>query len=117
VLLNCLFNAADAMAELPPDQREIRVTTNNASHYIYGESLVLHVADCGPGVPDESLGEIFEPFYTTKEVGKGTGLGLFVCQTIVDGLGGTMSAANRDGGGLEIRVELPLPAEEETASR
>ena len=116
VLINCLFNAADAMAGYPESDREIVVRTANVQGDNRRETLLLTVADRGPGVAAEHLEEIFEPFYSTKESGKGTGLGLFVCQTIVDGLGGSIGAENQPEGGLVIRIELPLPVEEENTS-
>lgn len=117
VLINCLFNAADAMAGCPEGEREIRLATANLQGTQHGEMLLLTIADRGPGVAAAQLEEIFEPFSSTKETGKGTGLGLFVCQTIVEGLGGTIRAENRTGGGLVIRIELPLPVEELNDSR
>jgi signal transduction histidine kinase len=65
--------------------------------------------DSGPGIAEETLPRIFEPFYTTKEVGKGTGLGLSVSYGIVQGMGGTIRASNQFGGGVLFTVELPLP--------
>ncbi len=116
VLINCLYNAADAMVGCPESDREIVVGTANAQGDNRRDILLLTVADRGPGVAAEHLEEIFEPFYSTKESGKGTGLGLFVCQTIVDGLKGAISAENRAEGGLVIRIELPLPVEEGNTS-
>ncbi len=69
--------------------------------------MVIEVADSGPGVPAAERERIFEPFVTSKPVGEGTGLGLFVCRTIVRGLGGRISVHDRPGGGALFRVELP----------
>jgi CheY-like chemotaxis protein len=68
---------------------------------------VIEVADSGPGVPLEDRDRIFEPFITTKGIGEGVGLGLFVCRNIVRGFSGTMTVGERPGGGALFRVELP----------
>ena len=66
------------------------------------------VADSGVGIPEELLPQIFEPFVTTKEPGKGTGLGLAVCARLVEGMGGAIRAGNRARSGAEFTVVLPL---------
>jgi CheY-like chemotaxis protein len=69
--------------------------------------VVIEVADTGPGVPAAERERVFEPFVTSKPMGQGTGLGLFVCRNIVRGLGGEISVRDRPGGGAIFRVELP----------
>lgn len=70
------------------------------------------VMDNGPGVPSEMIEQIFEPFVTTKEPGKGTGLGLAVCARLVDAMGGSIRADSRTGEGARFTVILPaLPPE------
>ncbi len=64
------------------------------------------VADDGPGVPAETAGLLFQPFYTTRPVGEGTGLGLYLCRRIIDDCGGTLVYEPRDGGGAAFAVEL-----------
>ena len=66
------------------------------------------VRDTGVGIPEDTLSRIFEPFYTTKEVGKGTGLGLAITYGIVQEHGGQIIAANHPEGGAVFTVELPL---------
>jgi signal transduction histidine kinase len=75
---------------------------------------VVTVEDNGPGIADTSLPRIFEPFYTTKAPGQGTGLGLSLAYDIAIGHGGTLAAARGDGGGALFTVTLPLnpPADE-----
>lgn len=71
---------------------------------------VLRVADTGPGIPAEIGARIFEPFYTTKAPGQGTGLGLSLCQSIVEGHGGAIRVEEDAGGGAVFVVELPVEA-------
>ena len=77
-----------------------------------GEPVVeILVTDNGPGIPREMLGTIFEPFVTTKEPGKGTGLGLAVCARLIEGMGGVIRAHNDETtGGAQFSIVLP-PAE------
>jgi C4-dicarboxylate-specific signal transduction histidine kinase len=80
-----------------------------------GESVrdvVLVVSDNGPGIPIENLPFIFDPFYTTKEPGKGTGVGLAITTRIVQELGGRIEAGNRPEGGARFTVRLPEAAED-----
>ncbi|MBX6362733.1 MAG: HAMP domain-containing protein [Gemmatimonadetes bacterium] len=72
-----------------------------------GEVAVIEVMDNGPGIPAELLDQIFEPFVTTKEPGKGTGLGLAVCARLIDGMGGTIAADTLPEGGAVFRIFLP----------
>jgi len=75
-----------------------------------GESasdVILEVSDTGPGIPEKVLPFIFDPFYTTKEPGEGTGVGLAITTRIVQELGGQVEAANRREGGARFTVRLP----------
>ncbi|SPP99739.1 hypothetical protein NBG4_110042 [Candidatus Sulfobium mesophilum] len=63
--------------------------------------LLPHISDTGPGIPAERLPLIFEPFHTTKEIGRGTGLGLSIRRKIIEEHGGFIKAENRKAGGLE----------------
>jgi signal transduction histidine kinase len=71
-------------------------------------SLLIEVADTGPGIAPEHQDKIFEPFFTTKEVGEGTGLGLSVSYSLVEGMGGELTAGNRSEGGAIFTVAIPL---------
>jgi two-component system, NtrC family, sensor kinase len=77
-----------------------------------GEVIEIVVADNGPGLPPKMIDQVFEPFVTTKEPGKGTGLGLAVCARLVEGMGGVIRAGNATGGGAVFRVILPAMAAE-----
>ena len=75
----------------------------------------LEVSDQGPGIPPELRESVLEPFFTTKEIGEGTGLGLTVVHGIVSEHGGSLEIDSEPGSGCMIRVLLPLPAEFEGA--
>lgn len=75
------------------------------------DRIMVDVVDNGSGLKDEDLTRVFDPFFTTREVGQGTGLGLSVCYGIVREHGGHISARNRSTGGAEFTVELPVMAE------
>jgi C4-dicarboxylate-specific signal transduction histidine kinase len=75
---------------------------------VFEDDKGVHITseDTGGGIPDDVLPRIFEPFYTTKEMGKGTGLGLSVSYGIIHGMNGTIVAENVDGG---ARFTITLP--------
>jgi CheY-like chemotaxis protein len=74
--------------------------------------VALVVEDNGPGVPDSAIPHIFKPFYTTKERGAGTGLGLKICSDVVSAHGGHIEVHQRSGGGASFRVLLPRARED-----
>ncbi|MEE9471128.1 MAG: ATP-binding protein, partial [Gemmatimonadota bacterium] len=103
VVLNLLTNAVQAMSALPPEQpRRLRVTTAREN-----KQAVLRVADSGPGIPDDLLPRVFDPFVTTKAPGKGTGLGLSITYRIVEDHGGQITADHGSEGGALFTVALP----------
>ena len=95
VFLNLLLNACEAQ----PAGGEVTITTHREE-----ASVVVEIADRGPGVPEADTARIFEPFYSTKE---STGLGLAVCHSIVRQHDGTLTVTGRAGGGALFRIELP----------
>ncbi len=111
VFLNLLLNAADAIhGGGDRDTGKVRVRTEIIGPVMDGRASVIRiqVSDNGGGMDPEQLQNIFDPFYTTKEPGKGTGLGLAVSYMIIDGLGGTISAQSKVGEGATFSIELPL---------
>ncbi len=106
VLMNLLINAAQAMRghPAPPGGHVVRVTSLPAG----ADRVELLVDDTGPGVPGHLRARVFEPFFSTKEVGEGTGLGLAICQETVTRLGGAMDVTPAPGGGARFSVVLPV---------
>lgn len=98
--INIVRNALDAVADVANPAIVIAVERRDAL-------ALLRVSDNGPGIAAEDLRRIFDPFFTTKPVGIGLGLGLSITYGIVQNSGGEIRAANRDGGGAEVTVELP----------
>jgi two-component system NtrC family sensor kinase len=99
VFCNMIKNAADAM----PDGGRLTVITR-----LTDRELSVCFEDTGIGLPEGQISQIFQPFFTTKEPGKGTGLGLAVCKDIVERYNGRIEASNREGGGARFLVRLPL---------
>jgi two-component system NtrC family sensor kinase len=73
-----------------------------------GDHVFLEFCDSGPGMEDPD--RVFDPFYTTKPVGHGTGLGLSACYGIIHEHGGELTCENRSGGGAIFRIDLPVSA-------
>jgi two-component system sensor histidine kinase RegB len=80
-----------------------------------GDSVVFHIRDTGTGITPEALRHIGEPFYTTKEPGKGMGLGIFLVRTLADQLGGRFAVESVLGQGTTVTLDLPLRQPVETA--
>lgn len=100
VLVNLIDNAVHAVCQRATD-RQIRVATRQE-----GDTVVAIISDNGPGIPPENQTKIFEPFFTTKEVGTGTGLGLFICYSIIKRHDGSISFTTSSAG-TEFVVRLP----------
>jgi CheY-like chemotaxis protein len=97
VIVNIMNNALDALAGRPGGRLRIHATVEDTM-------LRLVFEDDGPGLlePDK----VFDPFYTTKEVGEGTGLGLAIAERSIESFGGTIRAENRDEGGARFTIRL-----------
>ena len=109
VMVNLCLNALQAMEEKPPAERVLRVRTSRTD----GE-VRIEVADRGKGMTAEEQERAFEPFYTTKPVGKGTGLGLWVSLQFVEKLGGTIEIESELDRGTLIRVRIPVATEKKS---
>ena len=101
VVLNLLSNAMDALRDEPVMKRHIIIHTRRE-----GKKAILEVRDTGRGISPESLEVLFHPFFSTKQ--NGMGLGLSICQTIVEQYGGLISAENIPASGACFHIELPL---------
>jgi signal transduction histidine kinase len=99
VFMNILSNAIDAIA----DTGKITITTSKISEQIH-----ISVKDTGRGIKDNLKEKIFEPFYTTKEVGSGTGLGLSISHGIIEKHNGSISVKSKFGEGSEFIILIPV---------
>jgi PAS domain S-box-containing protein len=106
VFLNLIVNAAQAIREGHADDNEIRLVTSVDE----AGRVVVEVTDTGPGMPPEVLRRLFTPFFTTKPPDVGTGLGLTICQRIIDEARGEIRVDSAIGRGTTFRVLLPAAA-------
>ena len=104
VFLNIVMNAEQAVtATRGPGRIEVTTRLGADSGWV-----IASIRDTGAGIEDDTLPRIFEPFYTTREVGQGTGLGLALAYGIVQEHGGRIAASNHAEGGAVFTVELPI---------
>jgi two-component system NtrC family sensor kinase len=122
-LLNLAVNARDAMPNggtLSITARPVTLKGKATEEGLRGEFVAIRVADTGTGIAPDILPHVFEPFYTTKEIGKGTGLGLSQVYGFAKQSGGTVTISSRVGNGTVITLFLPrtheLPAPQAAAS-
>jgi len=107
VFLNLIVNAETAM-KLTHGRGRLLIETEASD-----DTIRVSFKDDGPGIPEENLGRVFDPFFTTRDVGEGTGLGLSVCHGIIAEHNGRIYAESRLGKGATFIVELPIVAETE----
>lgn len=100
VLINLFINAADAMEKQPGGILSVQTRSD-------GDRVVISVGDTGTGISENDLDNIWQPFFTTKQVGKGTGLGLSTVRKIVENHSGKIEAENKSRGGAEFTITLP----------
>jgi signal transduction histidine kinase len=113
IFLNLIVNAAQAIHRGTAAENEIRVVTMTDD---CGRAVV-EIRDTGEGMPESVMQRIFEPFYTTKMPGLGTGLGLAVCQRIATSLGGRLEVESQVGRGSSFRLVLPAADEARASGR
>jgi len=122
VMLNLLVNALDALEavapsagdsgdDAPPDAHGGKTAVITVAPFRDERHAGFTVRDTGSGIPQEHLHSLFEPFFTTKPVGRGIGIGLSTCYTIVTEHGGDISVESKEGEGSVFTVTLPLPRE------
>ena len=108
VVMNLIMNGAEASRA--KGQGTVWVRTGPGQR---AGTIALEVADNGEGIPEENVAKLFQPFFTTKEEGKGVGLGLAVVYGIIQAHGGEIEVASSPGAGTSFRVILPIKASEE----
>src|SRR5262249_28405734 len=102
VVLNLILNAVEAMSSVEKGARELSIRIEQAQA---GGGILVAVHDSGPGIDPGNLERVFEPFYTTKT--SGVGMGLSICQTIINGHGGRLWASANEPRGAVFRFTLP----------
>jgi PAS domain S-box-containing protein len=125
--ITVLLNLAEDLPAINGDVSQLQqVFLNiilNAEHFMYQTNkkgtlaittlredgrIKICITDDGPGIPQEKIDRVFDPFYTTKQVGEGTGLGLSICHGIISEHGGNIYAESRQGEGATFIIELPV---------
>lgn len=103
VFLNLIINAAHAMSSNVDRPQKLTLKTS------FGKSKVfIWISDTGHGIAEDKLASVFDPFYTTKPIGKGTGLGLHISQNIVDNHGGRLRVVDSSTRGTTFEISLPV---------
>jgi signal transduction histidine kinase len=100
--MNLLINAAQAIEK----EGEIKIVTRTLDGH-----AEIKINDTGVGIPEENLSKIFDPFFTSKEVGKGTGLGLNVAYNIIKKHNGTIDVESQVGTGTTFIIRIPVGRE------
>ncbi len=99
VFMNLISNSIDAIGK----DGLIQVKS-----YRIKENITVSITDDGPGIPRDQQKKVFDPFFTTKQTGKGTGLGLWICYSIIEKLGGSLSFRSKVGEGTTFTISIPL---------
>ena len=103
VILNIITNAKDSMVEHKIQNKIIKINTK-----IDNQNGIISIQDNAGGIPENIINRVFEPYYTTKEQGKGTGIGLYISKTIIiDNMKGELSVSNIDDG-ASFEIKLPI---------
>jgi signal transduction histidine kinase len=103
ILLNHLINAAQAS-----DKKDSHLRLDVKLKETGPVRLIIEVSDNGCGMDESTKKRIFDPFFTTKQRDMGTGLGLYVCHNLVEGLGGRINVESKPGEGSTFRIILPF---------
>ena len=107
-LINLVLNGIQAMEG---STGQLTVRARNASDQ---QNLIIEVADTGCGIPPENLPRVFDPFFSTKDVDRGTGLGLYVTYGIIKKHNGNLSVKSEPGAGTTFVLSLPIEQPSET---
>lgn len=106
IMLNIIMNSLQAMED---SGGKLLVETFTPVK----EEIGISIADTGPGIPEEAITKIFQPYFTTKKPGEGTGLGLFVTKTLVENMGGRIEVRSSHETGTVFFVKFPLEKQEQ----
>jgi signal transduction histidine kinase len=106
ILLNIIMNSLQAMED---SGGKLLVETFT----LMKEEIGISIADTGPGIPEEAITKIFQPYFTTKKPGEGTGLGLFVTKTLVENMGGRIEVGSSHETGTVFFVKFPMEKQEQ----
>ena len=100
VVLNIMLNAGQALKNCPSPCVKIKLEPT-------ARDLLIHISDNGPGIPKSAFDQIFDPFFTTKDPGEGTGLGLAVSRSLIEGMGGKLNCVSDKSQGAQFTIRLP----------
>ena len=109
VLLNLLVNAAHAIGQKSEGSSKKGIITISTD--LENSTLVLSVQDTGCGIPEGNKDSVYDPFFTTKEIGKGTGQGLAIVYSLIEKHGGSIELVSTEGEGTTFTVRLPMVQE------
>jgi two-component system, NtrC family, sensor kinase len=101
------FDVRNSKFDIPLNHPTIGITTKNLGDKPNSYQVEISISDNGPGIPDAIKDKIFQPFFTTKPTGQGTGLGLSLSYDIVKAHGGGLRVDSSDGMGAEFIIQLP----------
>jgi signal transduction histidine kinase len=111
-LINNAFYAVNEKKKISGDEYKPKVTVSlrkdPESAIRNSEYIQISIADNGTGIPDKVKEKIFQPFFTTKPTGEGTGLGLSLSYDIIVAHNGTLKVESKEGSGTEFMIQLPL---------
>jgi len=107
VMINLLINAADALEQVIDRRPEVTATTRATDGYVE-----VVITDNGTGMDEATRARAFEQYFTTKGPGRGTGLGLFLCRSLVESNDGEITITSQAGVGTQVTVRLPVGAED-----
>ena len=115
IIMNLCTNAADAMKDgigvLEISLEDVRIDTGFSPHPVdlrVGDYIKLSISDTGTGISPSVIGHIFDPYFTTKDVGEGTGMGLSIVHGIVENNGGKITVDSNIGKGTTFSIYLPI---------
>jgi signal transduction histidine kinase len=113
VFMNILSNAIDALDEQNQQRSIADITAHPSTVTIRTETIdrqtvAIHIADNGPGIPEAVQKRLFDPFFTTKAVGKGTGMGMSISHQVIERHKGRLKCISSPGRGAEFVIEIPI---------